>query len=185
MTDTFCLGQVDACDLVGAEEGAVAAVGCERPDGEAFTAKGLRDFAEPSLETDVGLGRADGAHDLVAVVFDLWKACGHGAGARPIAARRHLLVERLVRSVEVVDRTPAIESTLDLGEIAKAFQREHLRLQRAVKALVLAAALRMIGPAVQHGDAELEEPHAEPGPALPDASPQGVPLSTKKASGSP
>jgi hypothetical protein len=35
-----------------------------------------------------------------------------------------------------------------------------------VEALVLAAALRVIRPAVQHANAELEQPDAEPGPAL-------------------
>ncbi len=37
-----------------------------------------------------------------------------------------------------------------LGKIAEALEREHFGLERAMKALVLAAALRMIGPAVQN-----------------------------------
>src|SRR5436305_6284477 len=36
-----------------------------------------------------------------------------------------------------------------------------------MKAFVLAAALRMIGPTMQKADAQLEQPHAEPGPARP------------------
>ena len=35
-----------------------------------------------------------------------------------------------------------------------------------METLVLAAALRVIGPAVQHGNAELEQPDGQPGPAL-------------------
>src|SRR5579863_7012946 len=35
-----------------------------------------------------------------------------------------------------------------------------------MEALVLAAALRVVGTAVDQIDAELEQPHAEPGPAL-------------------
>ena len=71
-----------------------------------------------------------------------------------------------MRPFEIVDCAPGIEGALHLGEIAEALEREHLGLQRAVEALVLAAALRMIGSAVQDSDAELEQPHAEPGPAL-------------------
>ena len=90
-----------------------------------------------------------------------------------------------MRPFEIVDRPPGIEGVLHLGEIAETLQGEHLVLQRAMKALVLAAALRMIGPTVQDRDAELEQPHAEPGPALAGESPHGLPLSTNKASGSP
>src|SRR4051794_7212309 len=67
---------------------------------------------------------------------------------------------------EIVDRPPGIEGALHLGEIAEALQREYLGFQRAMKALVLAAALRMIGPAMDDYDAELEQPHAKPGPGL-------------------
>src|SRR5437763_16945700 len=72
-----------------------------------------------------------------------------------------------MRSFEIVDHAPSIERALRLGEVAQAFEGEHLGLQRAVKTLVLTAALRVIRSAVQNGDAELEQPHAKPGPALP------------------
>jgi len=55
---------------------------------------------------------------------------------------------------------------LHLGEIAEPLEGKDLGLERAVEALVLAAALRMIGPAVEDSDAELEQPYAKPGPAL-------------------
>ena len=53
-----------------------------------------------------------------------------------------------MRPLEIVDLAPGVEGALRLGEIAEALQREDLGLERAVEALVLAAALRVIGPAV-------------------------------------
>src|SRR5215510_1883255 len=98
------------------------------------------------------------------VVRDLRKAIGHGAKARAIAAGRHLQIERLVWPIEVVDAAPAVKSPLHLVEIAEALEGKHFGLQGAMKALVLAAALRVKGPAMQDVDAELEQPHAQPGP---------------------
>ena len=155
MTDTFALGQVDVCNFVGSEEDAVLTFGCARPDGEAFAAEGFRDFPELSFEADIGFGGTDAANDFTVVVFDLRRVVGHGAVARPIAAGRHLLIESLVRPVEIVDRSPAIKGALDLGKIAEALECEHFGLERAMEALALAAALRVIRPAVQNGDAEL------------------------------
>ena len=85
--------------------------------------------------------------------------------ARPIAAGRYLLLECLMWPLEVIDLAPLIERALHFGEITEASKREYFILERTVEALVLAAALRVIGPAVQDVDAELQEPHTKPGPA--------------------
>jgi hypothetical protein len=53
---------------------------------------------------------------------------------------------------------------LHTGKIAEGLQRKHLGLERAVEAFVLASTLRLIGPAVQDIDAELEQPNAQAGP---------------------
>jgi hypothetical protein len=71
-----------------------------------------------------------------------------------------------MRPFAVVNHAPGIEGALHLGEIAEGVEGKHLSLERAVKPLILAAALRMMRPAVQNRDAELEQPHAEAGPAL-------------------
>src|SRR5690242_2705877 len=166
MTDRLIVGQVDGCDLMGGKEDAVTPVSAERSDGEAFAAESLRNFPLPTFEADVSLGGRDSPDDLVVVVFGLRQPIRHGAEARTITAGRHLLAERFVGTVEIVDAAPAIESALGGGEIAEALEGEHLGFERAVEALVLAPALRMIGPAVDHTDAELEQPHAELGPRL-------------------
>jgi hypothetical protein len=71
-----------------------------------------------------------------------------------------------MRPFEIVGRAPGVEGALHLGKIAEALEREDLVLQGAVEALVFAAALRVIGPAVQDRDAELEQPDTKLGPAL-------------------
>src|SRR5436305_9205467 len=72
-----------------------------------------------------------------------------------------------MRPLEIVDFAPGVEGALRLGEVAEAAQREHLGIERAMEALVLTAALRMIGTAVNDADAELEQPYLEPRPVLP------------------
>src|SRR5262252_1768543 len=50
MADTFVVGQVNVCDLVGAEEDPVLAIAGERSDGDALTSKRLRDEAGHDVE---------------------------------------------------------------------------------------------------------------------------------------
>src|SRR5258708_12195558 len=69
-----------------------------------------------------------------------------------------------MRPLEIVDLAPGIESTLRLGEIAKAAQCQHLDGKRAVEAFVLAAALRVVRAAMNDLDAELEKPYRKPCP---------------------
>src|SRR6185437_7415391 len=64
------------------------------------------------------------------------------------------------------DGSPLIERALDISKVAVAFEREHLGLQRAMETFVLSSALRMIGSAVDHPDAELQEPDRQPGPGV-------------------
>ena len=125
------------------------------------------DLPEPALEADVVLAGRYGADDLALIVFDLGKAVRHCPWTWPIPTARHLLAKRFVRTVEVVDFTPAIESALHGSEIGEAFEGEDLGDERPVEAFVLAAALRVIGTAVQDIDAEFEKPYPEAGPALP------------------
>src|ERR1700704_276219 len=53
ITDTFWAGQVDTRDLVGAEEDAVCAVGCQGPNGNALATEGTRHNPGPPFEADV------------------------------------------------------------------------------------------------------------------------------------
>src|SRR5271156_2107272 len=165
-TDTLSVGQVNVCDFISAEEDAVFAVNSAWPDCERFATEGFRDFPEASFEADIGFGCADTADDLTVIIFGLGRMFGHGTAARLVTAGGNLLVKCLMRPVEIVDGSPSIECLLHLGQVVEALQREDLGLQCAMEALVLAATLWMIRPAMENGDAKLEQPHAEAGPAL-------------------
>ena len=71
-----------------------------------------------------------------------------------------------MRSFEIIDFAQGVEGLLCFGEIAKAAQREHFGDESAVKALVFAAALRMIRTTVNDRDAKLEKPHRKSGPTF-------------------
>src|SRR5262245_15933065 len=166
ITDTLLVGQVDFGDLVSCEEDAVLAIGGERSDGDTLAPEGLQHLPVPCFEADVVFGCRDRANNLTLVIFDLRKTLRHRTRARPVATGRHVLIERLMWPIVIVDRPPGIEGALHLAEIAEAFECKDLGLERAVETLVLAAALRMIRPAVQNTDAKLEQPNAKSGPAL-------------------
>src|SRR5262252_2768451 len=166
ITDTFGVGQVDGCDLVGAEKDAVQTIGIARPNGYTLATEGLRHLPARPFEADVVVAGRDHADDLLLVILNLRQLVGHGPWAWPITGGRHVVVEPLMRSVEIINLSPSVEGVLHFGQVAEAPEGKHLGLQGAVEALVLAATLRVIGPAVDHIDAELQQPDGKPCPAL-------------------
>jgi hypothetical protein len=70
-----------------------------------------------------------------------------------------------MRPLAVVDMAPAVEGGLRRVEAVQGLHRsgpgKDFRFEAAMQALVLAAALRMIRPAVDGFDAELEQPEAQ------------------------
>src|SRR5690242_10478686 len=93
-------------DPMGGNEDGIAAIGGARPDGHALAMEGFGHTPPSALEADIVLGERHRAHDLVGVVLDRGHAVGHGARAWPIAARRDLLSEGLMRALEIVDGAP-------------------------------------------------------------------------------
>src|SRR5204863_6570121 len=166
IVDTFWGPQIDRCDLMGGKEYSELSIAAELANGEPFTAKGLRDFPELSLEPDIGLGGGDGPNDLAFVVFHRWKSIRHWALAGSITACRHIEVQRLVWPVEIVDGSPLVERSLDVSKVPVALEVEDLGLQGSMEAFVLASALRMVGPAVDGPDPELEKPYRQLGPGV-------------------
>src|SRR5450432_2527670 len=138
-----CIAQIEAGDLAGPEEDPVLAVVLERPHGDAFALEGIRHAPELAVEADIALGLADDPHDFARLVFGLGQRAGQRSWARAVAAGRDRQAEGLVRTLVIVDRAPAIERGLHLGKAAQQLHRQHLGLQGAVKALVLAPGLRM------------------------------------------
>src|SRR6187402_16381 len=82
---------------------------------------------------------------------------------RAVGGNAH--IEALVRALQIVDHAPGVEGALDLRQGAEGAHGKHLCVKRAMEALVLAAALRVARSGMHHPDAELEQPHLQPGPA--------------------
>src|SRR4051812_1908389 len=166
IVDTFWVTQIDRCDLMCGKEYSEPAIAAELANGEPLATEGLRDFPELSLETDIGLRGGDGANDLALVVFHHWKSIRHRALAGSITACGHIEVQRLVWPVEIVDGSPLVERLLDVSKVPGALEGEDLGLQGSMEAFVLASALRMVGPAVDGPDPELEKPYRQLGPGV-------------------
>src|SRR5579884_2670962 len=106
-------------------------------------------------------GVADAAQDRAGAVIESLELLGEAARARRIARHRRCEIERLMRPLGVVDLPPLIEAPLTRDKIGKVTPPDRLGCERAVKALVLALRLRMIGTTVAHRDAELHQPQLE------------------------
>src|SRR4029450_10465606 len=124
-----------------------------------------RNLPNLPLEGDITAGRRDGPTRLVDVVLDLRNARRHSAQAWPKAVCGDVHIKALVRSLQIVDHAPGVEGALDLRQGAEGAHGKHLGVKRAMEALVLAAALRVARSGMHHPDAELEQPHLQPGPA--------------------
>ena len=78
-----------------------------------------------------------------------------------------------MRPLRVVEKSPAVEALLHLIEIAEGPCGKDLCFKCAVEALVLAAALRMVGTGMDDLDAELEQEDAERRPLAGHAAAPG------------
>src|SRR5690349_7258949 len=78
--------------------------------------------------------------------------------ARPITRYRHGHAYAFMRSLLVVDHTPAVKRPLRLLQVLKAAPVEHFGFQRAMETLELAVGLGMVGPAVTHANAQAQQP---------------------------
>src|SRR5689334_25127403 len=116
MVDRWVLRQVDRSNLVSTEEHPVVSVIAARPNGETLAKERLAHRPQSSLEADVGPRTADLPHDLARLVFRLRQRLRHRSRARAIAARRHRVAQRLMRSVHIVNVAPAIERSLFVSQ---------------------------------------------------------------------
>ena len=146
MADTLSFCQVDGCDEVEGEEDAELGLVGGGSDGEVFAAEGVWHFPVASHEGDVALGGRHLPRDRAVRVVRFGWLAGHGSDAWPVAAGGHGEVQRLMRALVIVDVAPAVEGLLGISHGGEGAKAHHLRLEAAVKAFVLAPALRVIGP---------------------------------------
>ena len=71
-----------------------------------------------------------------------------------------------MRAFAIVDLAPIIENFLCLIEGREGSSVQHFSRERAIKALILALGLGMIGPAMDKLDPEVEQPYPEAGVSL-------------------
>src|SRR5574343_566181 len=88
----------------------------------------------------------------------LGKVAGRG---RALARGRRMALQRVVGTLVVVALAIAGELGRTVRQVAPGVATEQLRFERAVEALLLALGLRMIRPAVEHADAEAQQPQRE------------------------
>src|SRR5918994_843192 len=119
----------------------------------------------PVLEADVGRG-VDAAHHVISAICEGFNLGIEGARAWTIAVGRHSQADRVVRPVVIVTMPPRVESLLGLVEIVEVSPLEQLEIEGAVKALILAVALRMHWRTVPGCHTVLDQPDAELGERL-------------------
>jgi len=151
---------VDGCNHLGSEDDIEDAILCGWPERDSFAAEGLGDFDGAAEEADV-TALLDAAHDVSRSIFEGSDGLDIVARARLIAAGRDSKLERFMRPLRVVDIAPAVEGALGSGEIGKGWAGQHLSLEAAVEAFVLAHGLWMIGPRMADLDAVLDQPDPE------------------------
>ena len=154
--------EIDASEAVDSKVHGEDAILSSRPQRNGLAAEGQADTPWPVLEA--GFATHIDPTDMIAwAVLDGRQLFGVRAWAHAIAIGWHRQADGFMGPLSVVDRPPAIEGMLALGEISKTLAGEHFGLERAVKALILALGLRMIGPAMADLDPQPHEPDGEAG----------------------
>lgn len=148
---------VDSCNRLGSKDDVEDAIlwGCSERDN--LAAERFGDFDSTAQETDVA-ALLDPAHDVAGRVFEGRDSLDIVARARLIAASRDSEPQRFVRPLRVVDVAPAVESALGSSQIGEGRARQHLCLEAAMEALVLAHGLWMIRSRMADLDAMLDQP---------------------------
>ncbi len=79
----------------------------------------------------------DFAHPIIGAIDKRRQDLGEAAWADLVVHSRYVKAQCFVRSFEVVEVAPPIKTLLAMTMVAKALIAQHLRLERAVKPLVL------------------------------------------------
>ena len=131
--------EVDGCNPLGSENDVEDAIVWGWSERDGLAAEGLWDFDIAAKEADV-TALLDTAHDVAGSVFEGCDGLDIVARAGLIAAGRHGKLEGFVRPLRVVDGAPAIEGALGSGQIGEGWTGQHLGLEAAMEAFVLAHA---------------------------------------------
>src|SRR3984885_6657618 len=109
------ISQVNLRDALRDEDDVPHAVLGGGSQSDALRRKGLGNLEDASLEGEPTV-LLHAAYDVVGAIFGVMQASGPGPRARLIAPRRYGVVERLMRSLRVVDDPPRVEDALPTGQ---------------------------------------------------------------------
>src|SRR6202522_847889 len=157
------ISQVHLRDALRDEDDVPHAVLGGGTQSAALNRKGLGKLEGAPLEGEPSV-LLHAALDVVGAIFGFMQASGPGPRARLIAPRRHGVVERLMRSLRVVDEAPRIEGALPTRQVFVNLLHR-LGVQRPVHPLVLALGLRMVRPGMSAAHAQEHQPDRQRRPA--------------------
>jgi hypothetical protein len=149
--------EVDLGNLVMREEDVKEPFSDSGTQGQAVTSEGFAHAESTTPEVDPTI-------DLHLPYFVSGCVLNGGQAVRElpcalsIAMGRNHHAQGLVRPLEVVYISPAIEVLLAMPEVVEDPLSDGFRLQGAMKPLALAQSLRMVRAGVRHIDAEMHQP---------------------------
>jgi uracil-DNA glycosylase len=154
------LAQVDLRQNMLAIAEVEEAVCLGRTQGNGATDKGSRAADVASLEGQPAV-HLNLAHVCGRLVVGWIDATGHGFLAALVTPGGCGHADALVRALGVVDLAPGVEGRLCRGQIGQGVDVQDFGLEGAMEALVLALGLGMVGPAMDHADAQVHQPQAQ------------------------
>jgi hypothetical protein len=125
-----------------------------------ITIEGLTDLKDAAPEKNAAI-ILDFANLGSIRIFDRGQALWKRPQARLISGGRHLEIQRIMRSLEVVLLSPPIKGFLQMSRIAPLMSANELVVKSPVEPFVLSHGLGMIRSAVSDLDAETNQPDAE------------------------
>ncbi len=107
-----------------------------------LSGEGLGQTEAAAFELDVAV-RADAADLVRGIVVRLGKGLGDTDRAWPVSAGGDIEVAGLMRTGLVIDASPSLQAGLEVGYGGETVGSQHLDVDRALEALVLALDLGM------------------------------------------
>ena len=153
---------VKRCDALMAEINLHNAIDVSFPQGDRVAMEGPADHDVAVAVTDLPV-MLDLPDEGSRAVIDGLRLLREGPAAAAVPRGRDLQLQRVVGALVIVDLPPVVEAQLAVHQVPERLAAQHLVLEGPVEALVLAQGLRVIGPAVDHGDPQADQPGRKAG----------------------
>src|SRR6478735_2371972 len=138
------------------------AVGQRCPKTHTLAAERLAHANQLPAKARVACGR-DLTHDVVRREIQFGQLFRKAPRTDCVAADRRRHVQCLMRSLEVINLTPRIETLLAIWQARERPTTQNFGIERAMKTLLFPLRLRMVRPPMRHADVQPQQPQSEPG----------------------